>query len=182
MKISDYFNGDVNLIIPDRYPDHRGFLKETYNFPRYLKAGVPYTNWVTDIVSVSKRGTLRGMHFQPGMAKLVQCLRGRAFDVIIDMRKDSSTYGEWQGFLLDEDNDVQVYVPENFAHGFLALSETVIFNYKISALHNDATAGGIHYSSVGIQWPKLDIEYILTEKDKNAPVWNPESVLSYTSG
>jgi dTDP-4-dehydrorhamnose 3,5-epimerase len=126
---------------------------------------------VQDNHSRSGRGTLRGLHFQtePGQAKLVRCLRGRVFDVAVDLRRDSPTFGEWEGHELDDSSHRQLFVPVGFAHGFCVLSEIADVAYKLTSYYDPATEAGIAWDDpeVGVEWPVPDPQ--LSERDKSNP-------------
>jgi dTDP-4-dehydrorhamnose 3,5-epimerase len=161
----------VLLIEPAVHGDHRGFFAETWRADTWPDAGVDVA-FVQDNHSRSKRGTLRGMHFQtdPGQAKLVRCARGSIFDVVVDLRRGSPTFGRWEGFALDEESMRQLFVPIGFAHGFCVTSEVADVVYKCSSYYDPATEAGIAYDdpAVGIEWP-LGVEPIVSERDANAP-------------
>jgi dTDP-4-dehydrorhamnose 3,5-epimerase len=156
------------------FGDHRGYFMETYNYEDFKKAGLEMI-FVQDNQSASKRGVLRGLHFQKTypQGKLVRVLKGEVFDVAVDLRKDSQTYGKWHGVLLSEENKKQFYVPEGFAHGFLVLSEYAEFAYKCTDFYHPEDEGGLLWNDpgIGIEWPLNDIEeVIMSEKDKKLPV------------
>jgi dTDP-4-dehydrorhamnose 3,5-epimerase len=163
---------DAKIFIPDVYEDDRGFFKEVYNAGRYRAAGLLDT-FVQDSVSYSTRNVIRGLHYDVEMSKLVTVVRGRIWDVIADVRAGSPTFGRWQGFYLSEDNHKQLYVPAGFAHGFLALSDDVIFSYKHGAMHDPARERAIRWSdpTLAIAWPLVGEPRIST-KDANAPLLN----------
>ena len=123
--------------------DARGFFMETYRADAWAAEGVP-TGFVQDNHSRSRRGTLRGLHFQthPGQGKLVRCARGRVLDVVVDLRRGSPTFGEWEGFELDDEAGHQLFIPVGFGHGFCVLSETADFVYKCTAYYDAATERG----------------------------------------
>lgn len=158
---------EARIFVPDVFPDQRGFFKETYAKEKYARLGM-HDEWVQDSVSRSRRNVVRGMHSDLRMAKLVQCLEGRIFDVIVDIRPDSATYKRWQGFELSADNHHQLYVPRGFAHGFLALEDCLVL-YKLSAHFDPAHERVLSWKdpSVGIRWP-LTGDPILSEKDAKA--------------
>jgi dTDP-4-dehydrorhamnose 3,5-epimerase len=159
---------DVKLFVPDVYEDDRGFFKETYNAARYKAAGLT-DDFVQDSVSVSSQNVIRGLHSDPQMSKLVQVLRGKIWDVIADIRSGSPTYGKWQGFYLSEFNHRQLYIPPGFAHGFLALSDDVVFSYKHGALYDPARERAIRWNdpTLAITWPLVG-EPRISEKDRAA--------------
>ena len=169
IQVRDTIFPDAKLYVPDVFPDARGYFKETYSRDKYAALGMEDV-WVQDSVSRSARNVIRGMHYDMRMAKLVQALAGRIYDVIVDMREGSATYKRWQGFELTADNHMQLYVPKGFAHGFLALDDVNIVQYKMSA-HFDPTHERIlswKDPSVGIDWPLVG-EPLLSPKDANAP-------------
>lgn len=162
---------DLYIIEPKIFNDERGYFSETYNKKDFDKFGIN-TNFVQDNESKSKKGVLRGMHFQTkfSQAKLVRVTQGEVFDVAVDMRKNSSTYGKWKGVLLSEENKRQFYIPEGFAHGFLVLSDIAIFNYKCSNYYAPEYDCGFIWNDkdINIKWPVNDLNnIILSEKDKN---------------
>jgi len=161
----------VLAIEPAVHGDHRGFFAETFRADAWAAAGIDET-FVQDNHSRSVRGTLRGMHFQtaPGQAKLVRCARGAIFDVVVDLRRSSPTFGRWEGFTLDDASMRQLYVPIGFAHGFCVTSEVADVVYKCSSYYDGATESGIAWDdpAIGIVWP-IDVEPIVSERDTNAP-------------
>lgn len=170
MEVIDTKFSDAKLIIPDVYEDNRGFFKETYQNKRFLDKGLPFILWPQDGVSFSKKKyTVRGMHEQINMSKLVQVLQGEVFDVIVDLRKESSTYKQWQGFHLSASNHNQLLIPMGFAHGFMTLTKNVIFHYKMSAIHNKEIERAFKWDSkeLGIIWPEHK-KITISKKDKNA--------------
>ena len=161
---------DVLLLEPAVHGDDRGFFVETYRANVWGELGID-VEFVQDNHSRSRRGTLRGMHFQtdPGQAKLVRCARGQVLDVVVDLRRDSDTFGRWDGHELDDVNLRQLWVPVGFAHGFCVLSEEADVVYKCSSYYDPATEAGIAYDDpdVGIAWP--DLELLVSERDRTAP-------------
>jgi len=163
---------DLYIIEPTVFGDDRGYFMETYNYDEFKEAGLDMV-FVQDNESKSKKGVLRGLHFQKeySQGKLVRVLSGEVFDVAVDLRKDSETYGKWQGVMLSGENKRQFYVPQGFAHGFLVTSEEAEFVYKCTNLYHPEFEGGIAWddSDIGIEWPLENIEEVLlSEKDKNA--------------
>lgn len=158
------------IIEPKVFGDARGFFLETYNRQRYREAGLN-VEFVQDNLSFSRRGTLRGLHFQNPNAqgKLVSVLQGEVFDVAVDIRLDSPTFGRWVGVRLSAENKRQFYVPPGFAHGFCVTSETALFTYKCTDLYNPQADGGVIWNDpdIGIEWPIT--EPVLSEKDGRAP-------------
>jgi len=161
----------VVQIEPDVFGDHRGFFAETFRADALAAAGIDVA-FVQDNHSRSVRGTLRGLHFQtsPGQAKLIRCARGAIFDVVVDLRRGSPTFGRWEGFTLDDESLHQLFIPVGFAHGFCVTSDLADVVYKCSTYYDPATEAGIAYDDpqVGVAWP-LDVEPIVSERDATAP-------------
>ena len=153
------------------FGDERGYFMETYEQADFRAAGLDYT-FVQDNQSASRRGVLRGLHFQKKhpQAKLVRVLRGEVFDVAVDLRAGSETYGEWVGVVLSGENKRQFMIPRGFAHGFLVLSDTAEFAYKCDEFYYPEDEGGIAWNDpdVAIDWPAAG-EVILSEKDRRHP-------------
>lgn len=159
----------LKIITPTVFGDARGYFMETYHYEDYKASGIPEV-FVQDNQSASKRGVLRGLHFQKQFpqAKLVRVIKGEVFDVAVDLREGSKTYGRWHGVLLSEENRKQFFIPENFAHGFLVLSDYAEFCYKCTDFYHPDDEGGILYSdpAIGVEWPIPEgMELILSEKD-----------------
>jgi dTDP-4-dehydrorhamnose 3,5-epimerase len=158
------------LIEPEVHGDERGFLVETFRDGLWRELGVEMEA-VQENHSRSGRNILRGLHFQtsPGQAKLVRCMRGRIWDVAVDLRRDSDTYGQWEGHELDDERHLQFLVPVGFAHGFCVLSDVADVAYKLSSLYDPATEAGIAWDDpdVAVEWPVS--EPMLSERDKTAP-------------
>lgn len=161
----------VYIIDVKTFGDERGYFMETYKETDFRRAGLNYT-FVQDNQSSSRRGVLRGLHFQKQFpqAKLVRVLRGEVFDVAVDLRKESETYGQWVGVILSGENKRQFMIPRGFAHGFLVLSEAAEFAYKCDQVYHPEDEGGILWNDpdIGIEWPDAG-EIILSEKDKKNP-------------
>lgn len=155
-----------------KYGDNRGYFMETYKESDFKQAGLSYT-FIQDNQSKSKKGVLRGLHFQKAylQAKLVRCIEGEVFDVCVDLRKGSPTYGKWYGVVLSAEKGNQFLIPRGFAHGFLVLSETATFCYKCDELYHPEDEGGIMWNDpeIGIEWPFTD-DVLLSEKDKVHPL------------
>jgi dTDP-4-dehydrorhamnose 3,5-epimerase len=162
--------GDLVLVEPDVRGDERGFLIETFRDDVWRGLGVD-VDFVQDNHSRSARGILRGLHFQtsPGQAKLVRCLRGRVWDVAVDLRRDSPTYRRWEGHELDDELHRQLFIPVGFAHGFCVLSEIADVAYKQSSYYDPKTESEIAWDDpvVGVEWPVADPR--LSERDRTAP-------------
>ena len=157
----------ILIIEPKTFKDKRGFFMETYNQDRYNAFGINAT-FVQDNLSYSLKNTLRGLHFQNKypQAKLIQVISGEIFDVAVDLRPGSSTFGKWTGVNLSDENRRQMFIPEGFAHGFCVLSEFALFYYKCSDFYQPDDEGGILWSDpdIGIDWPVENP--IISEKDK----------------
>ena len=162
---------DVLIIEPEIFKDNRGFFTETYHRKRYQEYGI-HSVFVQDNLSCSVRGTLRGLHYQNRypQAKLVQALTGEIFDVAVDLRPDSATFGKWTGVHLSDQNKRQLFIPEGFAHGFCVLSEAAHFSYKCSAFYDPDDERGLLWSDpdIGIDWPVKNP--IVSEKDQGLPL------------
>ncbi len=161
---------EAKLFVPDVFEDDRGFFKETWSEPKYAEFGVP-ARWEQDSCSWSSRNVIRGLHYDFRMAKLVQCLRGRIWDVIADLRRDSPTYLKWQGFVLSDRNHRQLLVPPGFGHGFLALDDEVVVHYKNSVAYDPQHEGAVSWRNpaIGVVWPLVG-EPRLSGKDAAVPL------------
>lgn len=160
----------LRIITPQVHGDERGYFVETYNYNDFKEAGIDQV-FVQDNQSASRKGVLRGLHFQINhpQDKLVRVIRGEVFDVAVDMRQGSPTYGQWQGVILSEENKKQFFVPKNFAHGYLVLSDYAEFCYKCSDFYHPGDEGGILWNDagIGVDWPiPAGVEPILSERDK----------------
>jgi dTDP-4-dehydrorhamnose 3,5-epimerase len=161
-------------LTPRRFGDDRGFFSEVWNHARFAEAGIP-TQFVQDNVSLSRtKGVLRGLHFQAppvAQAKLVRVSRGSIFDVGVDIRRSSPTFGRWAGVVLSAEKWNQLYVPEGFAHGFVTLEDDTEVTYKVSAAYCPEHDRSIRFDdpAIGIDWP-LDGEPVLSDKDAKAPL------------
>ena len=160
---------DLAVIEPKVFEDQRGYFFEAYNKNTFHELGLDY-DFVQDNQSYSTKGVLRGLHFQKQypQAKLVRVIEGEVFDVAVDLRKDSPTFGKWYGVTLSGENKKMFMIPRGFAHGFLVLSETAVFSYKCDDFYHPNDEGGIIYNDpdIGIEWPEVDCELVLSEKDK----------------
>jgi dTDP-4-dehydrorhamnose 3,5-epimerase len=161
---------EVVIIEPKVFGDPRGYFLETYQAARYKEHGVP-ADFVQDNISCSRKGVLRGLHYQLGrpQGKLVWAIQGEIFDVAVDVRKGSPTFGTWTGMVLSSDNHLQVYVPEGFAHGFCVLSETAIVGYKCTDYYAPQEERGIRWDdpNLAISWPISSP--LLSDKDGSYP-------------
>lgn len=176
MKIIETGFYGLYIIEPTIFKDERGYFYETYNEQKYKEAGVDY-KFVQDNESKSSYGTIRGLHFQNGefaQAKLVRCLEGAVLDVVVDIRKNSKTFGKHYSIELTGENKLQFIVPRGFAHGFSVLSKTAIFSYKCDNIYNKESEGGIIYNDpvLNIDWKIMKDSEILSEKDKKHPTFN----------
>jgi len=156
------------LVKPDVYGDERGFFVETYRKSAWAEEGVE-DDFVQDNHSRSRKGVVRGMHFQPGQAKLVRCARGAIVDVICDIRPSSPQFGRWEAVELSDQNAHQLYVPDGFAHGFAVTSDLADVVYKVSSYYDPDAESGFRYDDpdVGIDWP--GIELTPSKRDSSAP-------------
>jgi dTDP-4-dehydrorhamnose 3,5-epimerase len=157
------------LLEPDVHGDARGFFVETARANTLVELGVT-DDFVQDNHSRSAQGVIRGMHFQAGMAKLIRCARGRIFDVLVDIRPGSASFGGWEAFELDDEKHRQLYCPDGFAHGFCVMSEVADVIYRCSAYYDPEREGGFRFDDpeVGIRWP--DIEVQTSDRDAGAPL------------
>jgi dTDP-4-dehydrorhamnose 3,5-epimerase len=159
----------LKLVSPRVFADERGLFLETYREPRYVEHGID-CRFVQDNHSRSVRGTLRGLHYQstPGQAKLIRVSHGRIFDVVVDIRAGSPTFGQWEAVELDSDSHRQLFIPIGFAHGFCVLSETADVVYKVSSVYHPDTEQTLAYDDpdVAIVWPIADL--VLSERDRHA--------------
>jgi dTDP-4-dehydrorhamnose 3,5-epimerase len=156
------------VVKPAVHGDERGFFMETYRRSLYTELGIG-EEFVQDNHSRSRRGVVRGMHFQPGQAKLVRCARGEILDVLVDIRPGSPTFGQWEGYTIGEAGGEQVYCPDGFAHGFCVLSEVADVVYKVSTYYDPSIESGFRYDdpAVGIEWPDVDLQP--SQRDASAP-------------
>ena len=152
----------LKVITPTVFGDERGYFMETYNYNDYKAAGIDM-EFVQDNQSSSKKGVLRGLHFQINYPqdKLVRVVSGEVFDVAVDLRPGSETYGKWFGVVLSAENKKQFFIPKNFAHGFLVLSDSAEFAYKCTDFYHPGDEGGLAWNDpeIGIEWPELTGEY-----------------------
>ena len=166
MRVTPTAIPDVLLIEPKVFGDARGFFLETWNLGRYRAAGLD-ADFVQDNLSFSRRGILRGLHFQnpKPQGKLLQVLLGEVFDVAVDIRRSSPTFGKWHGLVLSAENKRQFYIPPGFAHGFVVLSETALFHYKCTECYSPKDEMAIRWDDpdIGVEWPLK--EPLLSERD-----------------
>ncbi len=175
IKVTENCNGieGLKVIEPAVFGDARGYFMETYNYNDFAEAGID-CQFVQDNQSASKKGVLRGLHFQINYPqdKLVRVVNGEVFDVAVELREGSKTFGKWYGVLLSAENKKQFFVPKNFAHGFIVLSEEAEFCYKVTDFYHPNDEGGILWNDaeVGVEWPMPEgmtaADLILSDKDK----------------
>lgn len=173
----------LKIVTPTVFRDDRGYFMETYHYNDFKEAGIDQV-FVQDNQSSSKKGVLRGLHFQINFPqdKLVRVISGEVFDVAVDLRKGSPTFGKWHGEILSAENKKQFFIPKNFAHGFLVLSENAEFCYKCTDFYHGNDEGGIYYADpeIGVEWPiPAGMKLILSEKDTK---WAGLSVYRETMG
>ena len=160
------------LLEPAVHGDARGFFVETFRADVASAHGIP-VDFVQDNHSRSRRGTLRGIHYQthPGQGKLVRCARGEVWDVVVDLRRDSPTFGEWEGVTLDDESGRMLWIPVGFGHGFLVLSDVADFVYKCTNYYDPATEAGIRFddATIAIEWP-AGVELLYSQRDATAPL------------
>lgn len=170
MEVQDLSLEGVKRVRPKIFLDDRGFFRETYRRPLYEEAGIR-AEFAQDNHSFSKKGTIRGMHFQrsPGQAKLITVMLGRIFDVVVDIRPSSPTFGKWEGIYLDASEGDQIFVPVGFAHGFCVMSDCAHVSYKVSAIYDPLEEFGFRYDDpfVGIVWPIE--EPLISDRDRLNP-------------
>ena len=160
----------LKVVTPTVFGDARGYFMETYQYEDFKAAGIDQV-FVQDNQSASKKGVLRGLHFQINhpQDKLVRVIRGEVYDVAVDLRKDSATFGKWYGVLLSEENKKQFFIPKGFEHGFLVLSDYAEFCYKCSDFYHPNDEGGLKFDdpAIGVEWPIPEgMELIMSEKDQ----------------
>jgi dTDP-4-dehydrorhamnose 3,5-epimerase len=173
MRFKELAIPDLLLIEPNIMPDGRGFFYESYRSDELAQIGIT-DHFVQDNVSRSAKGVLRGLHFQvepKAQAKLVTVTRGEVFDVCVDLREGSKYFGRYVTHTLNETNRHTIYIPKGFAHGFLVMQDDTEFVYKVSEVYWPERERGILWNdpALGIPWPKLDVAYLLSEKDKKNP-------------
>lgn len=170
MQVDELSFKEVKKISIKTFVDDRGFFRETFRKSLHAQMGVD-VDFVQDNHSFSKKGTLRGMHFQrvPGQSKLVTVIAGKIFDVVVDIRLDSPTFGKWEGVYLDADRSEQLYIPVGFAHGFCVVSQEAHVCYKVSSPYDpiQECTFSPYDPAVGIVWPAVDV--LLSDKDAKAP-------------
>jgi len=174
MKVTKTNLNDCFIIEPTVFGDHRGYFFESYNKARFEKETGLQVNFIQDNEAFSNKGALRGLHFQKGefaQAKLVRVTEGTVLDVAVDLREDSSTFLQHVAVELSAENKKQLFVPRGFAHGYVVLSETAVFNYKCDNLYNKDSEGGVIYNdeTLNIDWKLNSSEFLISEKDNILP-------------
>lgn len=166
-KLSIELHGPV-LLAPTVHGDERGFFLESYRQNLFAELGVP--EFVQDNHSRSRRGIVRGMHFQPGQGKLIRCVRGSILDILVDIRAGSPQFGQWEGFVLDDVDHRMLYCPDGFAHGFCVTSDVADVTYKVTTYYDPEAESGFAFDDpeVAIEWP-ADLELIASARDREAP-------------
>ena len=161
----------VYIVEAKAFEDARGYFMESYKHESF-EQHIGSVSWIQDNESKSTKGVLRGLHFQTGeyaQAKLVRVVVGRVWDIAVDVREDSETYGRFIATELSAENRRQLFIPRGFAHGFLVLSDECIFQYKVDNVYSKESEAGYHYQSFGIEWPEIGVEFSLSEKDLKLP-------------
>lgn len=173
LRVESRHLGDIVVLVPEVFQDERGFFMETFRADQFKDFGLP-TQFVQENHSGSQKGVLRGLHFQwdPPMGKLMRVTYGRAFLVAVDIRRGSPTVGRWFGLEVSAENKKQVWASAGFARGFCVLSEYAEIQYKCTGIYNPKGESGVRWNdaTIGIEWPKLDCEWILSEKDRTARI------------
>lgn len=174
MKIKTTPLKDCYIIEPTIFEDERGYFFEKFNEKKFEDLTGMNGHFVQDNISRSSYGVLRGLHLQKGehaQAKLVSCLEGKVWDVAVDLRENSPTFGKWFGVELTPENKLQLYVPRGFGHGFSVISENAVFAYKCDNFYNKESEGSVKYNDKDLQidWKLDEKDMILSEKDENAP-------------
>lgn len=180
MKLIETPLKDCYIIEPSVFEDERGYFYEKYNEKKFEALTGLNGHFVQDNISKSSFGVLRGLHLQKGdyaQAKLVSCLEGRVWDIAVDLRIDSPSFGQWYGMELSADNKLQFYVPRGFAHGFVVLSETAIFSYKCDNFYKKEAEGSVKYNDpdLNIDWKISETDMILSEKDQNSSAFKDKN-------
>jgi dTDP-4-dehydrorhamnose 3,5-epimerase len=165
------------IIEPQVFPDARGYFFESWNEQAFADAGLNM-KFVQDNQSMSVKGVLRGCHFQKEhpQGKLVRVTEGKVFDVAVDVRPGSETYGQWTGAVLSSEEKNMFYIPEGFAHGFLVLSDHAAFVYKCTDVYDPSSEGGVPWNDpdIAVEWPELDVDYKTSEKDGKHPAFRDQ--------
>jgi dTDP-4-dehydrorhamnose 3,5-epimerase len=180
MKIKETPLKDCYIIVPTIFEDDRGYFFEKFNEKKFEELTGMNGHFVQDNISKSSYGVVRGIHLQKGVhaqAKLVSCLEGRVWDVVVDLREDSLTFGKWFGIELTAENKIQLYIPRGFGHGFSVLSENAVFSYKCDNFYNKESEGNVLFNDPELQvdWKLEEKDMILSEKDKDASLFKEKN-------
>ena len=180
MRVKETPLKDCYVIEPTLFEDNRGYFYEKFNEKEFEELIGMNGHFVQDNISKSAYGVLRGLHLQKGekaQAKLVSCLEGKVWDIAVDLREDSPTFGKWFGVELTDENKLQFYIPRGFAHGFVVLSETAVFSYKCDNFYCKEAEGGVIWNDENLQidWKIPISEVILSEKDKVQPTFQDKN-------
>jgi dTDP-4-dehydrorhamnose 3,5-epimerase len=180
MKIKQTPLKDCYIIEPTVFEDDRGYFFEKFNEKKFEELTGMNGHFVQDNISKSSYGVVRGIHLQKGehaQAKLVSCLEGRVWDVVVDLREDSPTFGKWFGIELTAENKIQLYIPRGFGHGFSVLSENAVFSYKCDNFYNKESEGNVLFNDPELQvdWKLEEKDMILSEKDKDASLFKEKN-------
>lgn len=175
MKIHTTHIDGLLIIEPSIFRDDRGYFFETYSYASFVEAGI-HDSFVQDNEAQSLKGVLRGLHYQTGQmaqSKLVRVIRGRVYDIAVDIREGSPTHGKWFGLELSAENKKQFYIPRGFAHGYVSLEDETILAYKCDNFYSKAHEGGIHYNdpTLAIQWPLSNYSHIVSQRDLDLPAF-----------
>ena len=173
MKVENLAIDGLKCILPDIHGDSRGWFCEQYNSERYRAAGID-AEFVQDNESFSLKGVVRGLHWQAGaqaQAKLVRVIKGAVWDVAVDIRKGSPTFGKYESVVLTGENKKQLFIPRGFAHGFVVLEDDTLFSYKCDNLYCKEAERGLMFDdpALGIEWPEIGVGIVLSEKDRHHP-------------
>ena len=174
MKIKDTNIKGLYTIEPNVFKDDRGYFMESFK-EKFIKENFPNIKFIQDNESKSSYGVIRGLHFQYPpfeQTKLIRVIKGEIFDIAVDLRKNSSTYGKWESFILSEKNKKQLFISKGFAHGFLVKSDEAIINYKVDNYYSSDHEGGLSFNNkdLNIEWPINQDDIIISNKDLNLPV------------
>ena len=180
MRVKETPLKDCYIIEPTLFEDNRGYFYEKFNEKKFEELTGMNGHFVQDNISKSSYGVLRGLHLQKGeyaQAKLVSCVEGKVWDIAVDLREDSPTFGKWFGVELTDENKLQFYIPRGFAHGFVVLSETAVFSYKCDSFYCKEAEGGVIWNDENLQidWKIPISEVILSEKDKVNPTFQDKN-------
>ncbi|NVJ89809.1 MAG: dTDP-4-dehydrorhamnose 3,5-epimerase [Flavobacteriaceae bacterium] len=182
MKVTETFLKGCYVIEPKIFNDKRGYFFESFNKKEFEEKTGLKIDFIQDNEALSNKGVLRGLHFQKGefaQSKLVRVIKGKIQDVVVDLRKESETFGKYYSIILSEENKKQLFIPKGFAHGYLVLEDETIFAYKCDSFYNPVSESGIYFNDrqLDINWLLNEEELILSERDKNLAILNQNRVL-----